>query len=137
MLARSRGSLAPVALGDGRALPFADGSFDLVVSGLMVGHVRDLLGLLREVARVMRPGGVVVYSDLHPDGALRGWARTFRARDGSEYAAPHHVHSRADHERECQTSGLLIETILEPAVDFSYPWRGRPAALLVRARRSR
>jgi malonyl-CoA O-methyltransferase len=136
MLARARGLVARVALGDARALPFADRSFDLVVSGLMVGHVRDLLGLLREVARVMRPAGVVVYSDLHPDGALTGWARTFRARDGSEYAAPHHVHSRADHERSCEASGLRVEKVLEPEVDFPHPWQGRPAALLVRARRS-
>jgi malonyl-CoA O-methyltransferase len=136
MLARSRASLAPVALGDGRDLPFARRTFDLVVAGLVVGHVKDLAGLLLEVARVTRPEGLVVYSDLHPEGARAGWTRTFRTADGSEHAAPHHIHSRVDHERHCQAAGLLVEAILEPEVDFPHPWQGRPAALVVRARRS-
>lgn len=136
MLARWRGSLAPVVQGGARALPFAKESFDVVVSGLMVGHEPDLPGLLRELARVTRPGGVVLYSDLHPEGARAGWARTFRAKGGAEYAVPHHVHTRADHERECAAAGLRVEEVQEPVVDFPHPWRGRPAVLVVRARRS-
>lgn len=136
MLARSRGSLEPVILGDGQALPFGAQTFDLVVSGLVVGHVPDLGALLREVVRVTRPGGLVIYSDLHPDGAQAGWVRTFQTADGSQHVAPHHVHSRADHERECEAAGLHVEVIREPEVDFPHPWQGRPAALLVRARRS-
>jgi malonyl-CoA O-methyltransferase len=136
MLARATGGQAPVAQGDGLALPFADRSFDLVASGLMVGHVADLRHLLREAARVTRPGGVVVYSDLHPEGARAGWVRTFRTPDGTEYAAPHHVHTRADHERACQAAELEVEAVVEPLVDFAHPWQGRPAAIVVRARRS-
>jgi ubiquinone/menaquinone biosynthesis C-methylase UbiE len=136
MLLRSRRSRASLVLGDGRTLPFPSRSFDLVVAGLVVGHVPELTSLLREVARVTRPKGEVVYSDLHPDGALAGWTRTFRAPDGSEHAAPHHVHSLADHERECRAAGFNVEAMIEPEVDFPHPWQGRPAALVVRARRS-
>jgi len=136
MLARARGLCAPLVRGELRALPFAERSFDLVVSGLVVGHVPELAGFLREVSRVMRQGGTVVYSDLHPEGARAGWARTFRAADGSVYAVPHHVHSRSDHERACEAAELEIETIVEPEVSVPHPWRGRPAALVVRAHRS-
>ena len=39
------------------ALPFADGAFSTVVSNCVIEHIPDLEGTLREVARVLRPGG--------------------------------------------------------------------------------
>src|SRR5437773_2038239 len=38
-------------------LPFPDRSFDRVVCGLAVDHIRDLTGLFAESGRVLRPGG--------------------------------------------------------------------------------
>ncbi len=50
---------------DGTALPFADGSFDLVFSDGVVHHIPDMAGACREIVRVAKPGGdvrVMVYS---------------------------------------------------------------------------
>lgn len=44
------------------ALPFADESFDAVVLGEVLEHVEDDAGGLREVARVLCPGGAVAIS---------------------------------------------------------------------------
>ena len=44
---------------DGRGLPFADDSFDIVVSNAVLEHVVDLPGVATEVARVLAPGGAV------------------------------------------------------------------------------
>ena len=44
-------------LADGMALPFADGSFDLVLSHAVIEHVADAPLYLRECARVLTPGG--------------------------------------------------------------------------------
>jgi ubiquinone/menaquinone biosynthesis C-methylase UbiE len=57
-LARDRGVDARVA--DVQQLPFADGEFDLVVAAWMLYHVPDLDRGLRELARVLRPGGGLV-----------------------------------------------------------------------------
>jgi SAM-dependent methyltransferase len=39
------------------ALPFGDGSFDLVLCAETIEHVRDVQLLLSEIRRVLRPGG--------------------------------------------------------------------------------
>jgi ubiquinone/menaquinone biosynthesis C-methylase UbiE len=57
--ARNRGRTNPLVRGDAAALPFADGSFDAVVSsaGLMVvGRINQVL---TDIGRVLRPGGVL------------------------------------------------------------------------------
>ena len=41
--------------------PFPDGWFDAVVSDVVFEHVRDLDGTLREMRRVLRPGGIAVH----------------------------------------------------------------------------
>jgi SAM-dependent methyltransferase len=41
-------------------LPFASGCFDAVVTVRVLHHVTDVPGALREIARVLRPGGVYV-----------------------------------------------------------------------------
>src|SRR5918997_3838421 len=53
-------------------LPLPDGAFDLVVSGLVLEHLRDLSGFFREARRVLRPGGRAVVSAMHPAMSLRG-----------------------------------------------------------------
>ena len=45
------------ARADGLALPFAGGTFDLVLSHAVIEHVPDALQYLRECGRVLKPGG--------------------------------------------------------------------------------
>jgi len=41
-------------------LPFDDASFDLVISGQVLEHVEEPARLVREMGRVLRPGGMVI-----------------------------------------------------------------------------
>jgi SAM-dependent methyltransferase len=50
---------ARFTVGDARMLPFPDGRFDAVVSGLVLNFVPDPETAARELARVTTPGGVV------------------------------------------------------------------------------
>jgi ubiquinone/menaquinone biosynthesis C-methylase UbiE len=53
--------------GDAAALPFLDGSFDLVITRFAVHHFEDPAGPMAEMARCVRPGGRVVVADLIAD----------------------------------------------------------------------
>jgi len=57
-LAREHGVL-PVR-GSVLAVPLADGCADVVVAGEILEHVEDDVGVLAEVARLLRPGGTLV-----------------------------------------------------------------------------
>ncbi|MFI6787290.1 class I SAM-dependent methyltransferase [Nonomuraea sp. NPDC050383] len=54
--------------GEGQALPFSDGSFDLVVCSLAVHHmpVAARADAMREMFRVVRPGGRLLVAEFRP-----------------------------------------------------------------------
>ena len=52
-------------LASAESLPFADASFDVAVAGFVLRNVGDIPRALREIRRVLRPGGRLVILDLH------------------------------------------------------------------------
>jgi demethylmenaquinone methyltransferase/2-methoxy-6-polyprenyl-1,4-benzoquinol methylase len=70
--ARRKSSAIEWIQGDLLALPFPDGSFDAATVGFGVRNVSDLEGGLRELKRVLTPGGrLAVLEITRPRGALR------------------------------------------------------------------
>ncbi|MDZ7343295.1 MAG: hypothetical protein ONA90_02150, partial [candidate division KSB1 bacterium] len=65
------------------------------------------------------------------------WKRTFRAANGRQYAVRHYTHLYADHHAACRAAGLAIEEVREPRIDFAHKWRGYPAVMVIRARKTR
>lgn len=53
---------------DGADLPFADASFDAVVSLNALHHIRNLDGVLDEILRVVKPTGTIVLADFDARG---------------------------------------------------------------------
>jgi arsenite methyltransferase len=56
------------------ALPVPDASVDVVISNCVINLVPDKEQVYREVARVLRPGGRMVVSDVVLDAPLPAWA---------------------------------------------------------------
>ena len=71
---QSGGDGAPLALGVGdlQALPIADGAVDRVLANYVLFHVADLSQALREIRRVLQPGGraVLTTNASHSQAAL-------------------------------------------------------------------
>jgi ubiquinone/menaquinone biosynthesis C-methylase UbiE len=64
-MAEDYGVHANLVQGDASGLPFADASFDRVLMSEVLEHVPDDLGVLREIQRVLRPGGILAISVPH------------------------------------------------------------------------
>lgn len=75
---RRAGVIGHALFGDAGALPFADGAFDLVLSGGLLEHFRDPAPIVGEMARILRPGGLL-YADIVPRKvSLYRWAERDR-----------------------------------------------------------
>ena len=126
---REAKTMVPRVRGDAQTLPFADGAFDLVTSSLMCGDVPDLGAWLGEAARVLRPGGQLVYSDFHSSWTTAGWTRTFEGDDGHSYELPFHAHTTEEHVALLRTHGMVVRQTLEPMA----PERPTPVVLVIHA----
>lgn len=61
--AQPRAGCAQFVTGDMLALPFADAGFDMVTIGYGLRNVPELLPAIREIRRVLKPGGVMLSLD--------------------------------------------------------------------------
>ena len=66
------GQKGEFAITDGETLPFADESFDVVYSNGVLHHTPDTAGAIREIHRVLRPGGLARVMLYHRD-SLNYW----------------------------------------------------------------
>jgi len=119
-LAVKKVAAATFALGDLQALPLRDGSIDLAVSGLSLAHLDDLLPPVSELARVVRPGGHVVVSDVHPIAVATGAQAFFRTEEGRRIVARNNLHWPSSYVRTFGAAGLEIERMEEPLVGRAF-----------------
>jgi malonyl-CoA O-methyltransferase len=106
----------PRICADARRLPFPDWSFDLVCSSLMAGDVEDVSDWVNEAARVLAPGGHLVYSDFHPAWSTEQWRRTFKASDGRRVEISYFPHSMEQHLASLEQAPFEVTAIREPRI---------------------
>jgi len=126
-------------------LPFAADTFDFVISGLALGHAADVYPWMTEIARVLRTGGTLLYSDFHPEAARAGLTRSFKDQDEQTCSVPHRDFPVAVQLDAASAAGLRVQAVHEVRVgmelreafagsdDFYQRWNGLPIVLVVRA----
>jgi ubiquinone/menaquinone biosynthesis C-methylase UbiE len=107
----------PALVGDAGRLPFADASLDVAIAALLLSFVKDLEASVKEIARVLRPGGVLIASDLHPVASERGWHRSFTGANGERMVIDAPPPQLARVEAALQDAGFALEKKIEPAID--------------------
>jgi SAM-dependent methyltransferase len=129
-------------------LPFVSAAFDLVVSGLALGHATGVGPWMIEIARVLNHGGVLLYSDFHPEAARAGLLRSFKDQDDHTCTVPHRCYDLLSQRRAAVAANLTVEVVHEVRVGLdlqeSFPkserfyqrWHGLPIVLIVRARKN-
>jgi SAM-dependent methyltransferase len=128
-------------------LPFADETFDVVISGLALGHASSVHAWMAEAARVLRVGGSLLYSDFHPEASRAGLPRTFKDQDGRLRTVPHWNYEATLQKDAARAANLTVDVVHEVkvGVDLREPfansakfygrWDGLPIVLIVRARK--
>ena len=117
MLERARGRVADAEfqLGNLEALPIDAASVGVVVCALALTHLGDLGPPIAELARVVKPGGRIVISDLHPFMLLLGGGALFQASDGQYGLVRSYVHPHAAYLAAFRSAGLEVEECFEPS----------------------
>ncbi|MEV0375009.1 class I SAM-dependent methyltransferase [Streptomyces sp. NPDC050636] len=95
-------------------LPLADDSVDLAVCSLAMTHLPDLSAGVAELARVVRPGGRIVISDMHPFViSLQGQCLFVNGTDRLAFVR-NHVHLPSSYLNAFISAGLSVRSCHEP-----------------------
>jgi malonyl-CoA O-methyltransferase len=128
-------------------LPFVDGAFDVVISGLAVGHAPAIGPWMREIARVLHSGGFLLYSDFHPAAARAGLTRSFTDQHDRTHTLTHCDYDLASQLEAASAAHLSPDVVQELRVGIEFQetfpdsdafyrrYHGLPLLLIVRARR--
>ncbi|MCI0700934.1 MAG: class I SAM-dependent methyltransferase [Planctomycetia bacterium] len=105
-------------------LPFAAGEFDLVVSGLVLEHLRELNGFFAEACRVLKSGGRAVISAMHPAMFLKGTQARFTDPTSGELVVPGSVpHTVGAFVMAAVRAGFTLSAVDESAPDAEFASR--------------
>jgi malonyl-CoA O-methyltransferase len=126
-------------------LPLCNGCVDVVISGLAVGHADSVFVWMNEISRVLGNGGVLLYSDFHPEASRAGLGRSFIDDRGQKVTVPHTTYGVEEHRAAAYAAGLTIDMVCEMRVgrefaeefsgsdEFYGQWQDLPLLLIVGA----
>ena len=113
-VATAKAPTAQFETADLTALPLRDEAMDLAVCTLALTHCADLGPPIRELARVVRPGGPVVISDVHPFMVMLGGHGRFRRNQTENGFVRNYVHLLSDYLTAFREAGLNVIQCIEP-----------------------
>jgi SAM-dependent methyltransferase len=92
--------------GDARAMPFADASFDRVIAAEVFEHILDDQQAINEVARVLKPGGIVAVTvpAWLPERICWGLSREYHEVPGGHVR----IYTRLELEAKLRRAGFTV-----------------------------
>jgi ubiquinone/menaquinone biosynthesis C-methylase UbiE len=104
---RDGANLAQFRVGDAQALPLPDGYFDVAIMALVIGFVPNPARAVSEMARVVRPGGMVAaymwgapslspHGPFYPTMSALGFPVAARPNNASELSSMHSLWAQAE-----------------------------------------
>jgi SAM-dependent methyltransferase len=112
--ARARVPQAEFRQGDLHRLPVPDDHVDIVVCALALVHLPDPAPAIIEFARVLRPGGHLLITDVHHELVALGSVPRVRYADGEPGLLPAYRHRASDYINAALSVGLQLRRCDEP-----------------------
>ncbi len=97
---------------DMSCLPFKNDSFDIIFANQSIHWANDYQLLFKDISRILKPGGVFVFSTLGPD--------TFKEIKLSWHDVDHYSHVKDFSDMHLLGDVLLKSNFSEPVVDMEY-----------------
>ena len=117
MLAQAKRKLGDAAhwvVADCTDLPFPRSSADLILCSFLPSYLQDLAKFAEQVRRLLRPGGVIFITDLHPATTAKlGWRRGFHV-DGSFIDIATYSRPIQQILSPLENLGIQADAVLEP-----------------------
>ncbi len=104
-------------------LPLPDASVDVVVETLVLEHVEALAPVFAEAARVLKPGGRLYLSELHPYRQAVGKQARFNDAEGVEHKIAAFLHPVSEYLNAAVAAGLTVLACEEAGEDPEAPPR--------------
>ena len=123
---------------------FPSNHFNVVVSALTVGHIIELESVIREVSRIIKSGGSLIVSDIHPYWPISGHDYVeFFDGSGQEYRIPEYAHLFEEYWNLFRRFKFSVEDVKEPRIDDKlierFPglikYKDMPLAFILKARK--
>jgi malonyl-CoA O-methyltransferase len=94
--------------------PVESATIDLVVGSLVLEHIREVRPVFAEAARVLRKGGKMFLSELHPMRQLQGaQAHAVDAQTGARMPVPAFRHSISEFVNSALAAGFVLRSMGE------------------------
>jgi malonyl-CoA O-methyltransferase len=90
------------------ALPLVSGSCDCVLASLCLSYAENLEAAISQLALCLRPGGLLYFSDVHPESEPLGWRRTYALPGGGLVEPPYRIHKLEEYRLSLTHCGLDV-----------------------------
>src|SRR5579862_6943335 len=119
-LAQPRSGDMRLAQADATQMPYRDSSFDAAICSETAEHVPDDQGVVREIARVLKPGGLLFFTVPNLWNASR-IVSMIKARDFTVRLAEHHIREYSPRQVDSLLSPWFI---IERRYAVGFGWKG-------------
>lgn len=97
-------------------IPLKDRCVDLVICALVLTHFSNTEAVLSELYRVVRPGGHIIISDIHPWLVVMGGQAEFFDKSGKHCYIANYVHWHSSYFQSFNQLGLKVIQCVEPII---------------------
>jgi ubiquinone/menaquinone biosynthesis C-methylase UbiE len=118
--ARKKVPKAKFVQGDITNLPFDSESFDLVICALALSHFPSVYKVVKELTRVLKNGGTLILSDIHPFFVIIGGQAEFQDIKGKKGYIYNYIHMSSEYINSFKNCHLEVIDCIESIVESKY-----------------